>query len=214
MLKKPDWHYWRNMPRAELWQAIAISMDICPKQSMAHASYNQFRETISVYSTSGTLPPLSDRYRDEQDRMLRPFQDRLDVAEAHMREGILEFDSSLQAAAYDRVKLPTFAAWAIDRGWKIPPELEKRALPLPGGDTATSPKQEGARADDEPHPRTRNNYLRLIYSLALLVPKFDAKHPRTAANLIKDVAHVAMDEKTLAGFISDAYELNRQEFDR
>jgi hypothetical protein len=72
------------------------------------------------------------------------------------------------------------------------------------GDTATS-KDEGV------HPRTRNNYLRLLYGLALNVEGFDPKHPFTAAKLVIDASGVQMDQGAVAGYLKDAYELVSKE---
>jgi len=69
------------------------------------------------------------------------------------------------------------------------------------------------RADEgDIHPRTRNNYLRLIMALATTAVKgFDPRKPYEAANVIRDTAEIDIDEKTLAGYVSEAYELQIRE---
>ena len=69
------------------------------------------------------------------------------------------------------------------------------------------------RADEgEIHPRTRNNYLRLIMALATTAVKgFDPRKPYEAANIIRETAEIDIDEKTLAGYVSEAYELQIKE---
>ncbi len=62
------------------------------------------------------------------------------------------------------------------------------------------------------HPRTRNNYLRLIMALATTAVKgFDPRKPYEAANFIRETLEVDIDEKTLAGFVSEGYELQTRE---
>ncbi len=62
------------------------------------------------------------------------------------------------------------------------------------------------------HPRTRNNYLRLIMALATTAVKgFDPRKPYEAANVIRETAEIDIDEKTLAGYVSEAYELQIRE---
>ena len=62
------------------------------------------------------------------------------------------------------------------------------------------------------HPRTRNNYLRLIMALATTAVKgFDPRKPYEAANVIRETAEIDIDEKTLAGYVSEAYELQIKE---
>ncbi|CAG4882996.1 protein of unknown function [Georgfuchsia toluolica] len=62
------------------------------------------------------------------------------------------------------------------------------------------------------NPRTRNNYLRLIMLLAMHgIPGFDPRKPYEAAKAMKEITEINLDEKTLAGYIREAYELQSKE---
>ncbi len=62
------------------------------------------------------------------------------------------------------------------------------------------------------HPRTKNNYLRLIMALATTAVKdFDPRKPYEAASGIRETAEIDIDEKTLASYVSEAYELQTKE---
>lgn len=201
MPEKPDWTYWQQMPRAEVWQAVAISMDLCPKQGSPIADYSEFRQRINLYRKGAVTA-------------LRQFQDRLDIAFAHIAGDILPRDLSYRGTEHDRVSLSGFVGWAIDRSWDLPAELI--AIGRQAAAPSVTQSVEGpsiVNDDPEPHPRTRNNYLRLIYSLALTVPGFDASRPRQAAKVIREATECGIDEKTLAGFITDARLLAQKDQD-
>jgi hypothetical protein len=70
-----------------------------------------------------------------------------------------------------------------------------------------------SRADEgDIHPRTRNNYLRLIMALATTAVKgFDPRKPFEAANAIRETTEIDIDEKTLAGYVSEAFKLQSKE---
>ncbi len=57
------------------------------------------------------------------------------------------------------------------------------------------------------HPRTENNYLRLILTLCSDIKGFDAKKPHEAATLIVDTTGIKLDKETIAGYITKAYAL-------
>ncbi len=62
------------------------------------------------------------------------------------------------------------------------------------------------------HPRTKNNYLRLILELAgSFIEGFDPKHPHQAAGLIKEKLDSKIDPKTIAIYITEALELDVKE---
>lgn len=62
-------------------------------------------------------------------------------------------------------------------------------------------------ADEELHPRTENNYLRLIMTLANEIEGFNPREPYTAAQLIIDATDTTIKKATIAGFIKRANEI-------
>lgn len=61
--------------------------------------------------------------------------------------------------------------------------------------------------------RTENNYLRLIMQLANNINGFNPKKPHEAASLIVKNTNTNLNEKTIAGYIQKAYELDSKERD-
>lgn len=57
------------------------------------------------------------------------------------------------------------------------------------------------------HPRTKNNYLRLIMELANNIEGFDVRKPYVAAELIIDNTDTDISRETIAGYIQEAHEL-------
>lgn len=63
------------------------------------------------------------------------------------------------------------------------------------------------------HPRTENNYLRLILTLAAGIKDFDQKKPYEAANLIINETGIDISVGTLAGYITKACVLESKKRD-
>ena len=62
-------------------------------------------------------------------------------------------------------------------------------------------------ADEELHPRTENNYLRLIMTLANEIKGFNPKEPYVAAQLIIDTTDTTIKKNTIAKYIQHANEI-------
>lgn len=62
-------------------------------------------------------------------------------------------------------------------------------------------------ADEELHPRTENNYLRLIMTLANEIEGFNPKEPYVAAQLIIDTTDTTIKKNTIAKYIQHANEI-------
>ena len=105
----PDWNYWRQMPHAELWEAVALSSNLDPRDS--ELGY-QVGESVRWKS----------RYDDEEYKQAFEW---LEIASARVEE--LEVVSFARNIYFTVVKLPKFAAWADSLGWAIPAELSSMA---------------------------------------------------------------------------------------
>lgn len=57
------------------------------------------------------------------------------------------------------------------------------------------------------NPRMKNNYLRVIMALAMDVKGFDPKKPYESATLIIEHTEIDLDQKTIAGYITEGYQL-------
>lgn len=62
-------------------------------------------------------------------------------------------------------------------------------------------------------PRTENNYLRLILTLANSIKGFNPKKPYEAAQLIIDETGIDISKQTISDYITKAYELESQKRD-
>jgi hypothetical protein len=196
-LSKPNWEYWTNMPAAPCWELVAISLNVCPKQRGNVALYDRFQLALGMR---------------EFERTAREFHDRLEIAVAHIRSGTLSANINGQYAYCD-VPTGDFATWAQERGWALPPELARLGLEQEAA-SAERRDVEAPPGHDGVHPRTRNNYLRLIHGLALTLIGYDPKHPFAAAKVIREATRVSLDEKTIAGYVQDAHELARADMER
>ena len=102
--RPPNWNKWRLMPKARLWQCVALSMNIDPdKVNTDDVSWRGVRTLFNGES--------------------QEFRDRQDMACANAGE-----DGALRPADYGEspdfysVSLREFAAW-VPIGWESPPEL-------------------------------------------------------------------------------------------
>jgi hypothetical protein len=98
-----------------------------------------------------------------------------------------------------------FMDWAerkhIDVSWLAWARQQPFLIGSSGSINEPSGEDNGTEAD-ELHPRTKNNYLRLIMALAVsFVENFDPRHPHAAAKAIIDATDVSIDERTIASYI-------------
>ena len=105
----PDWNYWRQMPHAELWKAVALSSNLDPRKS--ELGY-QVSESVRGES----------RYDDEEYKQAFEW---LEIASARVEE--LEVVLFATNIYYTVVKLPQFAALADSLGWPIPEDFKSMA---------------------------------------------------------------------------------------
>ena len=99
-MRKPtheEWSHWLSIERVRLWQAVALSLDIDPKQGKANAFYDDFIRDIKY----------------DRDRTLHvKFTNRLETAEAHTRSERLEVCDYSTSLQHSEVDLAKFANWA------------------------------------------------------------------------------------------------------
>ncbi len=90
--KEPDWEYWKDIPAPELWQLVALSCNLEPRE----------------YS-----PPYSHRIDEKPEDDSPKFNDRYDIALAN----IDDFKPKKKYAELGAWKIPTgqFVEWAKPR---------------------------------------------------------------------------------------------------
>lgn len=95
---RPDWSMWSQMPTTTLREAVLLSLDIGP--------------------ASDVKTPIA------APRLVREFQVRMRVAEAHLLRGA-PFCLSGSATKNEStiVELGRFGAWSEELGWSLPPQF-------------------------------------------------------------------------------------------
>ena len=132
MDNRPNWPKWRHVPQVRLWEGVALSLDVEPKQFEANA----------YALIQGQL------YAGEWEE----FRSRLFVATRNLHGTLKARGPAADHPEECMVSRSEFAAWAISLEWKIPDEFaclaesqrtptqreDKREipeLPLPGPST-------------------------------------------------------------------------------
>jgi hypothetical protein len=96
-----DWSLWSQMPTANLWQAVALSLGFEP----------------------GDQWPRNDR---EALRFSAEYVRRFKIAEASVASGALRLSGGLALTPGATIALGMFAGWAANLGWTLPQELKVR----------------------------------------------------------------------------------------
>ena len=99
------WSIWTQVPEVELWEAVALSLDVEPS---------------GTYS-SGKPLTHEDCYRENAE-----YRDRFFLAERNLSKHKFLQPIPIQTgpARFTVVSLGGFAAWACELAWKIPTALE------------------------------------------------------------------------------------------
>jgi hypothetical protein len=110
MGKAADWNKWAYVLTSEIWQAVALSLDIEP-----HA-----------------LPGLDFRpiIGGPFDSCPEEFRRRLDIARNHVEGGVLKCTAHAGSRPHDTVSLSVFAAWAQSLGWSLPDSFPRKSKKL------------------------------------------------------------------------------------
>jgi len=112
--QKPDWKFWRDIVDVALWEAIHLSLNVCPRRTDEDVLWE--REQSHEY------------------------QDKLAVAASNLRHGKLQPTSHASEVRRSTTRLADFAAFAAKR-WKIPPGLSELAADEPAKAT---PQEDGS----------------------------------------------------------------------
>jgi hypothetical protein len=109
--RAPDWVWWRHVPTVALHEAVALSLNINPRQ-LRRASTHAL--------------PAGRQFEEGPD-----FEQRLTLARRCLSATLPGPENSVAVRYYDEapvVKLRDFAEWARFVEWEIPPELARLAI--------------------------------------------------------------------------------------
>ena len=116
-MKKPDWNEWSLMPRVELWQAVALSMDLEPHD--LHRDVHTPLLGFGSFFKPNSFPSSA---------VEREFEKRLRILEANLEDSAKFPDAVInRELRRSIVELPEFSAWAASVGWEIPDELATKS---------------------------------------------------------------------------------------
>lgn len=113
--RKPRWQKWRLIPVVDLWQAVALSLNIEPE-----------KVEIDKFQLMDTDHPFDEG---------NDFKDRLAVLRQHAsnRQYFPTSCSLSLSHWYDcKIRLDEFSTWCIQVGYEIPTELEQLKLSAQG----------------------------------------------------------------------------------
>lgn len=122
--RTPNWGKWRHVPNVELWEAVALSLDIEPNLVKLHC--DGWRSNAHFFEESEL------------------FDERIFVAERNLSTGgALKPMTVVEHRARCQVSLASFAAWACSINWEIPQQLAEthavtQSASWPWGDHETT----------------------------------------------------------------------------
>jgi hypothetical protein len=185
MDNRPNWPKWRHVPQVRLWEGVALSLDVEPKQFEAKA----------YALIQGQL------YAGEWEE----FRSRLFVATRNLH-GALKAKSPI--AGYPEecmVSLSELAAWAISVGWKIPGEFAILAE-----SQRTPTQRDDKREVPELTTRERQTAHKLILGMAIGGYGYDPKAERSTivTEIVGDLARcdISVTDDTVRKWLKEAAE--------
>lgn len=135
---RPDWSEWRLIPLAELWQAVALSLDCEPNK-------------LQFDDTRDGAPGLNQAVHGES--LAAEFAKRLRLLQANLTGGHFSRGAfNTESPHRHQILLAEFAAWARDiAGWDMPDPLLALAgaavVPVrPGSSSAVEQPSRGVPA--------------------------------------------------------------------
>jgi len=153
-----DWTVWGHRPQAELWEVVAVSLDIAPDSL-----------TDSMRGGAFDLCPSWRSHPQE-------FLDRLAIAEAHLGKGlnVVEIVEKKRRKHFSTVSLADFAAWFVGLDPPLPPPLPKK-FPKP------APSEQPHTGSSWPWGTYETEALKqLAAAVREFWMKYDPAKPRTA----------------------------------
>ena len=188
VVRKPNWEVWGNVPNVEVWEGVALSLDIEPRKvrmsqdgwmggpgSFAHLEGESFADRLEVVCRNLTGPnalPLAG----------------IVMGEPH----------------YCKVPIAAFARFAISKRWAIPDPLAE--LASQGEALSPTPAEKVDLTTTE-----RQSLLKLVIGMATQAYKYDPAAARSAVlpEIVSDLeaAGVALEADTVRKYLKEAADL-------
>jgi hypothetical protein len=181
-----DWTLWSQMPKAELWEAVALSLNFQPGHwDMTFPRGISLHYTDFVFSTD--------------------YSTRLKVAQAHMSaEGTLKPLNLYVGVLNDpraEVSLPAFHSWANSMKWTLPAEFPSGAALA---DNRPVANKNGNTMADKPMPSVQETTFLTIIAALCKEAKMSYETPaKTAGNIRAAIQRLGADvgETTIEGYL-------------
>ena len=126
--EKPNWAVWSATSKVRAWQGVALSLNIEPtsirRTSLGSAKNADSWARLGVDVERVVYTPIAGGALLLDTRIAKDFNQRLGAAIVEfdkLQPRPKESDDGLSADVY--LSLPTFAAWAVRLGWRVPPEF-------------------------------------------------------------------------------------------
>jgi hypothetical protein len=116
-MRKPRWDYWRQMLQVNVWEGVALSCNVDPRQKDDGTSLESFRRAL--------------RYVREAQETIEQFERRCEIAESNIAGDLLETTDFVSSRIHRRVKLSVLASWATSLKWPVEPEFAELASDVP-----------------------------------------------------------------------------------
>jgi hypothetical protein len=216
-LIRANWGKWAHIPNVELWQAVALSLDIDPTDGGLLRMLQHDPRSHSIVST-----PSAVRVK---------FQDRLQVSIANLsfERGPLvpvRAYAGVLASPHAPIELAAFAAWAaglpelfgslpeqFPRGATVDPQSAQRVA----GGAHTGTPDDPADPVEAPglSAKARNTMLRLIVGMAIDHYGYDYKSPSKPSPTPREIEEMltklglglVVKEETIRGLLRDGCKL-------
>jgi len=116
-MKKPDWSEWSLMPKVEVWQAVALSMDLEP-----HDLHRDMHTPLLGFGSFFKPNSFPSSFIE------REFEKRLRILEANIVDSAKFPDAIIsRELRLSIVALLEFSAFAASVGWEMPEELATKS---------------------------------------------------------------------------------------
>ncbi len=128
--RKPNWKVWANVPTVKILEAVALSLDIEPREIKYYSDASPGRRKIKERPPVGWIDDGGPELEEGQE-----FLDRLEIAKRTISRFKPLKPTLSPGPIYDywEVSVPAFGQWAKSIGWELPEEFpcqeEKEKLP-------------------------------------------------------------------------------------
>ena len=185
-MQKPNWRLWRNIPEVQLWQAVALSLNLEP-DAIAEEELSDWAwgaNHFPRYAWRGDTPLSMQTAKRFSERLRVLYANLLALTRNRRIKGVFtRFTLDPYDGRESILYLSEFAGWALQVGFDIPPELSAMAQ--------NQEKKDGTRSVSRPQSETVAPNNTLASSNAM-----PGKLPRIAMGLLAVEAAWAIEQET------------------